>query len=111
MALAEMRDFEHWVDRCLSCGYGHEFKCKDGKVEDWFQHPRRQPSHLAGPVSLTTDTKLCPDCGKLMDRWTWTNRRVLRDYPGQFCWTWRCDACGHEEPGAAWEAANIPKPV
>lgn len=40
-------DCEHWVDRCLSCGYGHEFKHrKDGKVEEWFQTPHKQPSYI-----------------------------------------------------------------
>jgi hypothetical protein len=50
---ADRYEFEHWVDRCLSCGYGHEFKLKVGSMpEDWFQHPHRQPSQSDPPTTI-----------------------------------------------------------
>lgn len=50
-ALASPYD-EHWVDRCLSCGYGHEFRSKAGVPEDWFQHPHKQPSQSGPPTTI-----------------------------------------------------------
>lgn len=125
---ADKYEFEHWVDRCLSCGYGHEFKRKDGLtkgglIDEWFQHPHKRPSHAFPPDapwargrtdgtidttfmpgSLATDTKLCPACGKFMIRWT--TGEVAMVEPAHYAWIWRC-GCGHEEPGGVEACANL----